>query len=175
MNKKFFKVAALILLVSCFVFTIGSAEAFAWGGHDSRRDRYHYRDGKWFGRGWFGIEIAIPILPRGTVVTFLPAGCMTFTVKGTRYYYHNNIYYRSCPGGYVVVPAPEMTPGVAYVPVVTQPYTEPVKTVVINVPNSNGSFTPVTLIKQKNGYIGPQGEYYSDNPTVEQLRVLYGR
>jgi hypothetical protein len=47
--------------------------------------------------------------------------------------------------------------------------------VTVNVPNTNGSFTPVTLIKQKDGYIGPQGEYYPGNPTVDQLKVLYGK
>jgi hypothetical protein len=45
----------------------------------------------------------------------------------------------------------------------------------VNVPNTNGSYTPVTLIKQKDGYIGPQGEYYPGHPTVTQLRVLYGK
>jgi len=47
--------------------------------------------------------------------------------------------------------------------------------ITINVPNSNGSYTPVTLVKYGNGYIGPQGEYYPGNPTVEQLKALYGK
>jgi len=47
-------------------------------------------------------------------------------------------------------------------------------TVVVNIPNSNGSFVPVRLTKHGSGYVGPQGEYYSENPTVEQLEVLYG-
>ena len=46
--------------------------------------------------------------------------------------------------------------------------------VVVNIPTSNGGFTPVKLIKQGSGYIGPQGEYYKGNPTVQQLEVLYG-
>lgn len=45
----------------------------------------------------------------------------------------------------------------------------------INIPNSRGGYTAVTLKKAGTGYVGPQGEYYSDNPTVEQLKVLYGR
>ena len=49
------------------------------------------------------------------------------------------------------------------------------RTVVINVPNHNGSYTPIALRKSGSGYIGPQGEYYHGNPTVTQLRALYGR
>lgn len=43
-------------------------------------------------------------------------------------------------------------------------------TVTVNVVNSNGSITPVTLRRQGTGYIGPRGEYYSQLPTSEQLR-----
>ncbi len=45
----------------------------------------------------------------------------------------------------------------------------------VNVPNSNGSYTVVNLIQRGNGYIGPQGEYYESYPTVDQLKVLYGK
>ena len=48
-------------------------------------------------------------------------------------------------------------------------------TVVVNVPNSDGTTTPVTLTRQGSGYIGPQGEYYQDTPTVDQLKALYGK
>ncbi len=47
-------------------------------------------------------------------------------------------------------------------------------TVVINVTNSNGSITPVTLQRQGNEYIGPKGEHYLQMPTPEQLRSVYG-
>ena len=43
-------------------------------------------------------------------------------------------------------------------------------TVTVNVVNSNGSITPVTLRRQGTGYLGPRGEYYSQLPTSEQLR-----
>jgi len=42
--------------------------------------------------------------------------------------------------------------------------------VTVNVTNSNGSITPVTLKKQGVGYTGPKGEYYNILPTSEQLR-----
>ncbi len=47
-------------------------------------------------------------------------------------------------------------------------------TVVINVANSNGSITPVTLTRQGNIYVGPKGEQYTTLPTEEQLRKVYG-
>jgi hypothetical protein len=47
--------------------------------------------------------------------------------------------------------------------------------VMINIPNSKGEFTAVKLVKYKDGYKGPQGEFYKGHPTVDQLRVLYGK
>lgn len=47
-------------------------------------------------------------------------------------------------------------------------------TVVVNVTNSNGSITPVTLQRVGNEYIGPKGEHYLAVPTPEQLRQVYG-
>ena len=47
-------------------------------------------------------------------------------------------------------------------------------TVIINVHNSNGSITPVTLTRQANLYVGPKGEQYTTLPTEEQLKKVYG-
>ena len=47
-------------------------------------------------------------------------------------------------------------------------------TVVINVKNSNGSITPVTLHRNGNVYVGPKGEQYTQLPTEDQLRSVYG-
>jgi flagellar basal body-associated protein FliL len=43
-------------------------------------------------------------------------------------------------------------------------------TVTVNITNSNGSITPVTLRRQGVVYIGPRGETYSTLPTEEQLK-----
>jgi hypothetical protein len=43
-------------------------------------------------------------------------------------------------------------------------------TVTINITNSNGSITPVTLRRQGAVYIGPRGETYPTLPTAEQLK-----
>lgn len=132
--------------------------------------RYHYRDGSFFRLGWFGLEFAIVKPPVGAVITFLPSGSRTIVVNGATYYSYNNIYYQPCPMGYVVVPQPlERTVVLAENRVLSS------GNVIINVPNANGSYTSIMLVKQGNGYIGPQGEYYPEHPTVEQLKALYGK
>ncbi|MBN1391852.1 MAG: hypothetical protein JW947_03505 [Sedimentisphaerales bacterium] len=43
-------------------------------------------------------------------------------------------------------------------------------TVTVNIMNSNGSITPVTLRREGVVYIGPRGETYPTMPTQEQLK-----
>ncbi|MFA6599913.1 MAG: DUF6515 family protein [Candidatus Omnitrophota bacterium] len=45
----------------------------------------------------------------------------------------------------------------------------------IYIPNGNGSFTQVTLRKTEKGFLGPQGEFYEDHPTIDQLRERYAK
>ncbi len=47
-------------------------------------------------------------------------------------------------------------------------------TVVVNITNSNGSVTPVTLQRSGNVWVGPRGEQYMSMPAPEQLRPIYG-
>jgi len=179
-SNRFWIAAGLTLII-----ILQSTNAFARGNEDrSHRhggevvivghQRYHYRDGRFYRPWWFGFELIVTTPPIGAIVTNLPFGYRTIIVKDTPYYYYNNVYYRSCPSGYIVVPESAVTPNAVYTPVV-QPQPLSGETITINVPNSNGSYTPVTLVKRNNGYIGPQGEYYPGNPTIEQLKTLYGK
>ncbi len=189
MKNLIFKKKFLIVMLFCLMVALLSVDAFARDrgndrndrGRDNRgrhevvfvnRDRYYYREGRFFRPGWFGFEIAIGIPPMGIVVSYLPAGHRSVVVAGSTYYYYDNVYYRTAPGGYVVVPQPVV---VANSPMIAQSQGGNQETITINVPNSNGSFAPVTLVKQGNGYIGPQGEYYAGNPTIDQLKALYGK
>ena len=45
----------------------------------------------------------------------------------------------------------------------------------VNIPNSKGEYTAVTLKRSGNGFIGPQGEYYPEFPKIEQLKVMYAK
>jgi uncharacterized protein YcfJ len=47
-------------------------------------------------------------------------------------------------------------------------------TTVVNITNSNGSITPVTLRRSGNVWVGPRGEQYMSMPTPEQLKPIYG-
>lgn len=174
-----------IAVVLCLVLVLCSSEAFAWGpGH---RGGYYYRGGRWYQHGWFGFDLAVSALAIGALVESLPPRYNTVVVGGVPYYYYDNAYYRPCPNGYVVVPAPVVTQPIVVAPEVAQPVvvTAPApvvqpqaqipETVTINIPNSRGSYTSITLKKSGNGFIGPQGEYYSEHPTVEQLKTLYGK
>lgn len=160
-------------------FTVSSsANAFAWGGHG----HYYYRGGRWYDSGWFWGSFATA-LTIGAIVATLPPQYETVYAGGVPYYYYDGIYYRPCPTGYIVIPAPATTTIVAApvatavvaAPAVTQPKAPSSEAIVINIPNASGGYTPVRLARHKTGYIGPQGEYYEGHPTVEQLRVLYGK
>ncbi len=43
----------------------------------------------------------------------------------------------------------------------------------VNIPNGQGGYTPVIIKKAGNGFVGPQGEYYSEFPKVSQLQAMY--
>jgi len=181
-SKKLWLVIAFYL-----IFAFSSSNAFAGdrrGGwfrslpsrHEVvmvRGEKYHYNNGRFYRPWFFGFTVVVP--PIGAIVTVLPFGHRAIIAAGVPYYYYDDVYYRPCPSGYIVVPAPVVNSNVVYALSAIPSQTSSAETVTINVPNSNGSYTPVTLVKRNNGYIGPQGEYYGGHPTVEQLRALYGK
>jgi hypothetical protein len=66
----------------------------------------------------------------------------------------------------VVTPAPPV--------VVTSPVPVEDGTIIVWVTNSNGSKTSVRLTRDGSWFVGPRGEYYTEMPTNEQLRIVYG-
>lgn len=46
---------------------------------------------------------------------------------------------------------------------------------IVNIPNAKGTYTPVTLKRSGTGFTGPQGEFYTEFPRVEQLKLMYGK
>jgi len=180
--------AAVLLLGIALALPCSDAIAQPHGGGGrgwSGGGRHYYRDGGWYRHGWLGFDIAVSALAIGALIDSLPPRHATVVVANTPYYYYDNYYYRPYPeGGYVVVPPPvlvqpvmaipQTAPVLAAVPA-AQPQPQAQDTSTINIPNSRGGYTAIALKKSGAGYVGPQGEYYSDNPTVEQLRVLYGK
>jgi hypothetical protein len=142
---------------------------------------YYYDDGIYYRRSGYGYVVVPP--PPGAIVREIPPVYVPVVINGATYYTCDGIYYAYTPQGYMVASAP---PAQALVP---QQYAGTVvekimptvavqqsdKTVTINIPNSKGGFSAVTLKKSQNGYIGPQGEFYPEFPSVEQLKVMYGK
>jgi hypothetical protein len=184
MDKKSFAKRCVVAAALGLVLILQSTNAFARDRDDDRNQskgrsrevvvvghqRYDYHDGRFYRPGLFLFNIALGIPPFGAVVHFLPVGHRVVAVGGLTYYYYNNTYYKPClSGGYVVVPDP--LAGQNVVPAQNLRGEK----VSINILNLDGSYTGVVLVKQRGGYVGPQGEFYPGNLTVEQLRSLYGR
>ena len=170
------------LLTMVVLLTLSCPAAFArgddWGrgGRDRMEfhgDRHYYRDGRWYRHGWFGFGVAVTALALGAYIESLPPRCSTMVVGGVPYYYDNVYYYQQVPqGGYVVVAPPPVA--VAPAPVMVQPPAQTADSTTVNIPNSRGGYTSVTVRRSGTGFVGPQGEFYQSFPSVEQLKTLYG-
>jgi hypothetical protein len=181
MTKKLYSSRIWLVVIFCLIFVLLSTNAFAWDRRGSHyqvvrvgHDRYRYDDGRFYRPGFFGFGFSFVSSAIGAIVTTLPYGHRTVIVGGSPYYYYDDVYYRPCPSGYVVVSSPVTTPNVVYMPSAQSVGTDR-ETVTINVPTSRGGFIAVTLVRYPNGFVGPQGEFYPTLPNAEQLRVRYGR
>ena len=182
MKRPALKNKFVLCVVVLLALSMSCSSAFAWGGHG----HYYYRGGGWHSSGWFWGSFATG-MALGAIVASLPPQYETVRVSDVSYYYYDGVYLRPCPSGYVVVQAPAPAPvpvvvaappapaPVAAAPVIQQVEAVSSDTVTINIPNFSGGYTPVAVTKYRTGYKGPQGEYYEGHPTVEQLKVLYGK
>jgi len=170
-----------LFVVFSLVSVIFCSNAFARGterGRNHEREyvrsghnRYSYHDGRFYRPSLFGLEFSVRIPPFGVVVSSLPFGYRTIIVENTPYYYYDEVYYKHCPSGYIVVPQPVLGSSVNYN---TLAQASNGQTVTINIPSLNGGSIAVTLVKFTNGFVGPKGEFYPKLPSLEQLRARYG-
>lgn len=146
--------------------------------------KYYYDNGYFYHKDTNGFIIVDP--PVGVVIRQLPRGYKVIVISGRSYFYYNDTYYLKTRKGYLVTDNPVyqiIEPPVETYQVVNEPVAaEPVvETGVVtgiysvNIPNTDGSYTEVTLKKTKDGFIGPQGELYRKFPVVQQLEVMYGK
>jgi len=178
MNKKLYFSNVLAVVLLALIFTLSASDAFARddrGGHHNEvvrvgHDRYQYRDGRFYRSSFFGFSFSVVSPPLGAVVTTLPYGHRSVIVGGNPYYYYDDVYYRPCSTGYVVVQAPVSSSNLVYMSS-AQPSTER-ETVTINVPTSSSNYIAITLVRYPNGFVGPQGEFYYSLPTAQQLRLV---
>jgi len=111
--------------------------------------------------------------PIGAVVYSIPWGCNRVVIAGFPYYSYEGVYYRRLARGYEVVEPP-----VDYEPQVAEVHTPSPQSqdaFTVNIPNANGGYTAVTLKRSGQGFVGPQGEYYSEFPKIDQLRAMYAK
>ena len=181
----------LMLIVIAMAVSVISQDAYARGGGRGGGGRYYWHGGRWYNNGWFWFDAGVTALTIGAVAASLPPAYATVYNGGVPYYYYDGVYFRPCPSGYVVVPAPAPATYVVAAPAVTQPFvTAPVENTnivqqaspatqgeyfTVNVPNYKGGYSPVTLTRSGTGFIGPQGEYYQEFPKIKQLKEMYGK
>lgn len=135
--------------------------------------RFYYDDGVYYRRQGSHYYQTVP--PIGATIHGLPGGCRSIYRNGIRYYTYNNVYYQSIGGGYRIVDPVVVTP-VVLQPTVTYAPTALVQdSFFLNIPSKKGGYVEVALKKSGAGFVGPQGEFYSDFPSVEQLQLMYAK
>lgn len=128
---------------------------------------YYYNDGQFYVPSNGEIVAVQP--PVGAVVSSLPD--WPIIIEGTEgtYYVYDGVFYRKVWSGYEVAVPPfgsntdgALTSGNAR------------DDVYVRLPDSDGGYAEVKLTRTSRGFKGPQGEYYSDFPPIEQLQEMYG-
>ena len=160
----------LIVLFFTIMMPFGSTSSFAYGHGGGG---FHGGGGGYHGYGGYGNF--------GLGFSYSP--------------YYDNYYYPYYPSYYdtgVLVSSPVLvTPEVIVQPSTivttasTYPTTEisPVQItstemdydITLNIPNTAGGYAAVLIKKSGKGFIGPQGEFYSEFPKVSQLQLMYGK
>lgn len=133
--------------------------------------RYYFHGGYFYRRNPYGY-IVVPA-PVNVIVTSIPSGNHCIVIDGITYYTYDGVYYQRVAGGYQVVAPPKT--------VLIEPVTlaetfsedQSLDSLTINIPNNEGKFTAVEIKRSGTGFTGPQGEFYPEFPSVEQLRIIY--
>jgi hypothetical protein len=167
----FKKILVIILILACL---LQPSPAFAHGGHGGGHGWGH---GGWGWGGWGWGWGAVGLVETAALVNAAYPYAPYYYVNGVPYYY-GNPYYAAAPAGYVGVAQSPVAYVPASAPASAVPSQQPVAASVndsfdIHIPNGNGSFTLVTLQKTEKGFLGPQGEFYADHPTEDQLKSRY--
>lgn len=131
-----------------------------------RGHQYFYYDGVYY-QGVSG-GYTVVSAPRGVIVSSIPWGHHRIWMNGRYYFRYQDTYYVPIQGGYQVVDSPYAASVSNNLIAVDEQ-----ENLVINIPNSQGGFTPIALKRSGTGFLGPQGEYYSEFPKVAQLKAMY--
>jgi len=131
----------------------------------NRNLRSSFRLGLHFGHG------------HGPIVS-LPHFSTAIFVGGHRYYHNHGTYYKRSSCGYYAVPNPYenyYSTKIESTEYEGDLQNRSESSFVVNIPNSDSGYTEVLIKKSGDGYIGPQGEYYQNFPSVDQLKAMYSK
>ena len=177
-----------IMRVSIFFLAVGllfiqPTSSYAWDHGDHFRfgvdlsvpvGGYYYGDPYYYGAPYY----ADPYYPR-YVVASPSTSYQPVVVNGVTYYVNNGAYYIYTQYGYqaVAVPVGVSQPVITQSPVtVTAPAAvDTTDSFTVNIPNDKGGYSAVVLKQSGKGFVGPQGEFYSEFPKISQLKVMYGK
>jgi hypothetical protein len=107
------------------------------------------------------------------LIRVLPPRHKVVLIGGIVYYVKDDIYYRSLPGGYIIVDKPVVKVEETSAP--SEALKPQENTFTLYVPKKTGEgFVPVILKRLEGGFLGPQGEFYPSAPQIEWLTEMYG-
>ena len=183
--RNIFKIMFGFLILSLLIIrpTLAYAD---WHGHGGGHGYGHG-----YGHSSFGVDLSLwpdryyydPVYYSAPdYVLISPPNYQPIVVNGVTYYVNNGNYYLYTGYGYQLISAPttmaQAAPAVAALPIqVTVPTTSPDTddSFTLNIPNDKGGYTAVVIKRSGKGFVGPQGEFYSEFPKVAQLKVMYGK
>lgn len=159
-----------------------------WHGHDHGHSHatFGFNFSFWPDRYYYHPHVIY--YPEPDYVVVSPPSYQPIMVNGVTYYLNNGTYYLYTDYGYQTVPPPVQVVQIpstvvnqsAPAVVITQSVSATTSadtegSFVVNIPNDKGGYTAVTIKKSGNGFVGPQGEFYSEFPKVSQLKIMYGK
>jgi hypothetical protein len=183
--RNVFKVFFVSLFFSLVIIRPTSSYAY-WHEHEHWHEHSYvgihlgvWPDSYYYGSPYYYPYYADPYYYPGYAVV-ASSNYQPVLVNGVTYYLNNGVYYIYTQYGYQAVTAPvgAMTPVISASP--ATPGSPLVNTsmddsITVNIPDNNGGYNPVVLKRSGNGFIGPQGEFYSEFPKVSQLKLMYGK
>ncbi|MCB9757973.1 MAG: hypothetical protein H6753_06100 [Candidatus Omnitrophica bacterium] len=146
--------------------------------------RYYYDDGLYYSR--LGTQYVLVTPPVGAIVRSIPSDYRPVIVNGVKYYEDRGTYYVYTRYGYQVVAPPVefITAQVAPSSIMNTTASQMSSAVndldnsnefTVNIKNNKGGYNAVLLKRFNEGFLGPQGEFYSEFPKIAQLKVMYGQ
>lgn len=171
------KVLFIFLFLSLLIMRPTPSYAY-WHDHGYVGVHIGVWPGYYYGGPYYYPYYADPYYAQPTYVVASSTSYQPVLVNGVTYYVNNGVYYIYTQYGYqaVATPVGATAPMVQAATVAASPAsTDTGDSMTVNIPNDKGGYTSVLLKKSGNGFIGPQGEFYSEFPKVSQLQVMYGK